>query len=98
MKIIAPGTYPEENERVCPECGCRFKYFNTEAKHECSTPDEEAMFGGFGSYKSIKCPECDYKIIFDYQFTPTYSWVDGICNWFRKISNKIINIFRKEKD
>lgn len=60
MKIVSPGTYPEENERVCPEC--------------------------------------NYKIIFDYQFTPTISWIDGICNWFRKISNKIINIFRKEKN
>ena len=93
MKIIAPGTYPEGNEKVCPECGCRFKYFNTEAKHECSTPDEEAMFGGFGSYKSIKCPECNYKIIFDYQFTPTYSWIDGICNWFGYLKHK----FRRKK-
>lgn len=90
MKIIEHGKYPNENEMKCPECNCVFKYFNTEAKHECSTPDEEAMFGGFGFYKSIKCPECNYRIIFDYQFTPTISWVDSLCDFFR-------NIFRRKR-
>ena len=40
MKIISPGTYPEENERVCPECGCRFKYYNSEVHYETTTQDE----------------------------------------------------------
>ena len=26
MKIIAPGTYPEGNEKVCPECGKKIHF------------------------------------------------------------------------
>ena len=90
MKIIAPGTYPEENEKVCPECSCRFKYYNSEVHYETTTQDEESMFGGFGSYKWIKCPECSKEIHFDVKFTPYESWVDSLCDFFR-------NIFRRKR-
>ena len=90
MKIIAPGTYPEENEKVCPECGCRFKYYNSEVHYETTTQDEESIFGGFGSYKWIKCPGCGKEIRFDVKFTPYESWVDSLCDFFR-------NIFRRKR-
>lgn len=90
MKIIAPGTYPEENEKVCPECGCRFKYYNNEVKHESTNPDEEEFFGGFGSYDYINCPECNHEIHWNVKFTPYESWVDSLCDFFR-------NIFRRKR-
>lgn len=46
-KVIKHGTYPEENKITCNECGCVFKYFNSEIDVNMTTPDEEAFFGGF---------------------------------------------------
>ena len=90
MKIIERGKYPNENEKVCPECSCRFKYYNSEAHYETTTQDEEEFFGGFGSYRWIKCPECGKEIRFDVKFTPYESWVDNFCDFFR-------NIFRRRR-
>lgn len=93
MKVIAPGTYPEQNEKVCPKCGCRFRYYDNEVKHESTNPDEEEFFGGFGSYDYINCPECNYQIHWNVKFIAYDSWVDKLCDWFRYLKHK----FRRKK-
>lgn len=58
MQIVEQGKYPEKNKMKCKECGCEFQYFNTEVVIDMTTPDEEAMLGGFGVHKYLKCPTC----------------------------------------
>lgn len=48
------------------------------------TPDEESFSSGFAVLKTIKCPDCRHMIILSYQFTEYESWVDKLCNLFKK--------------
>ena len=82
-EIIKHGKYPEKNKHTCEECGCEFKYWNSEIKVDMTTPDEEAFFGGFGCMKTIKCPECGHLICLSYNFTESESFIDKLCDIFK---------------
>lgn len=83
MEIIKHGTHPIDNIAECEECHCLFSYFRSEVNHECTTPYEEGIFGGFGSYDWLECPECKNKIIFNTQFTPYENSIDKFIKWFK---------------
>lgn len=94
MKIIENGKYPEENVKVCPECSCKFAYFDNEIHHEYISEDMAKFCGleAYGSYDYVVCPTCKYQIIFNVckeNFTELTFWIDTIKNFFLKIKNKI---------
>lgn len=89
-KIIKNGKYPEQNVLTCNECGCIFKYYDSEVNYESSTIDEEEFFGGFESHKWVECPQCGNDVIFAVHFMPTQP------TWFDKLLNKIVNMFKRK--
>ena len=88
MKIIEQGEYPKENIIKCKECNCEFQYFNSEIIVDMTTPDEEALFGGFGVYKHIKCPCCKGDVEISCSFEETVPIMTRIKQWFEKRKRK----------
>lgn len=87
-RVVKHGSYLEENHIQCEECGCIFRYWNSEMVIHMTTPDEESFFGGFAVLRTIKCPDCKHMITLSYQFTEYESWVDKLCNLFKKKGKK----------
>ena len=82
MKIIDEGKYPEKNKMKCEECGCEFQYYNTEVITDMTTPDEEAMFGGFGVHKYLKCPTCKTICTISCDFKEREPMLSKIKKWW----------------
>ena len=87
MKIIENGVYPKENIVECKECGCKFQYFNSEVVIDMTTPDEEAMFGGFGVYKHIQCPCCKRNVEISHSFKKKKTLSQKIQEWKQRRSS-----------
>lgn len=95
MEIFEHGHCKPENIIICEECGCKFGYYNSDVIMDVTTPDEEALCGGFGVHKYVRCPECGHIYTLHTDFTPYVSWVDKLYEWFKKRKEKRNG--RKEK-
>ena len=88
MKILKHGTINENHIVTCKECGCIFGYYDSDIIVDMSTPDEEALCGGFGVHSYVECPECKCTHTLYTKFNPTVTWVDKLCDWFKKRKEK----------
>lgn len=95
MEVFEHGHCKQENIITCKECRCVYGYYNSDVVTDVTTPDEEALCGGFGVHSYVQCPDCKCIHTIYKDFTPYVSWIDKICEWFKKRKEKRHG--RKEK-